>query len=279
MYFDSKALILISDLRMSTRGFLKWCLLPIWIIAIQVKCSGQKSPISEQKGFLSGTVALTNNGISLIPTFTLNKPATVADFAVGKGRLSFDPEFSFSLEGKPWNFLLWWRYQIKAEGKFRLHAGIHPAFAFTTESFTSNGVTRNYTVAQRYLAEEIVPSYAFSSHFTVGIYYLYSAGLSSDATRNTHFINLNINFENIPLGYKYNFSISPTIYYLNLDSKAGMYISNFFSLNRNNFPLSVNTTLNKALHTMVDPAQDLVWNISLVYSFYGQYKKVKRSEQ
>ena len=47
-----------------------------------------------------GAVTVTNNGISFIPTFSLGKPAVIFDMAVGR-KLTFEPQFRFSLEGKP----------------------------------------------------------------------------------------------------------------------------------------------------------------------------------
>jgi len=74
---------------------------------------------------LSGSVSVTNNGISIIPTFSLNKAAAVFNISAGKGRLSFEPYLGFSLEGKPWSFLFWWRYKLKQEGKFKINTGAH----------------------------------------------------------------------------------------------------------------------------------------------------------
>ena len=54
---------------------------------------------------ISGRIATTNNGISLIPTFSLGKPALLFTLSLGKNKLSFEPDFNFSLEGKPWSML------------------------------------------------------------------------------------------------------------------------------------------------------------------------------
>jgi len=37
--------------------------------------------------------------------FTLGKPAAIFDLSVGNERLAFEPQFRFSLEGKPWSFI------------------------------------------------------------------------------------------------------------------------------------------------------------------------------
>src|SRR5262245_13872079 len=86
---------------------------------------------NSKKAILSGAIAVTNNGISLIPTFSLDKPAAIFDLYVSKSRFSFDPEFTFSLhDGKPWYFLFWFRYKIANTGRFRFTAGTHLGLNF-----------------------------------------------------------------------------------------------------------------------------------------------------
>ena len=60
----------------------------------------------------SGSVAVTNNGISIVPSFSLGKPAVAFNFSMGKNRFSFEPDLRFSLAGKPWSFLFWSRYHL-----------------------------------------------------------------------------------------------------------------------------------------------------------------------
>ena len=55
----------------------------------------QKADSTKVVNHISGAVTVTNNGISLIPTFSLGKPATVLDFAAGRKKLSFDPQLRF----------------------------------------------------------------------------------------------------------------------------------------------------------------------------------------
>jgi hypothetical protein len=55
----------------------------------------------------NGNISITNNGFSSIPTFSLGKPATIADLSIGGKKISFDPQFRFDLNGlKPWSFIL-----------------------------------------------------------------------------------------------------------------------------------------------------------------------------
>ena len=45
---------------------------------------------------VSDAITVTNNDISVIPTFILSKPATVCDLVVSKKRLTFEPQFRFA---------------------------------------------------------------------------------------------------------------------------------------------------------------------------------------
>ena len=145
-----------------------------------------------------GAVTVTNNGLSFIPTFSLGKPAVIFDLSMGR-RLSFDPQFRFSLEGKPWSFLFWWRYKLLNTGKFQINIGGHPALSFKTISETISGVTTETITARRYLAGELVPNYFLTKDMSIGMYYLYSRGIDNGTTKNTHFLTLNTNFSNIRL--------------------------------------------------------------------------------
>ena len=60
---------------------------------------------------VSVNVNVNSKGISLVPALTLGRPSTIVDVAVRKGALSFEPQFRFALDGKPWSFLLWGRYR------------------------------------------------------------------------------------------------------------------------------------------------------------------------
>jgi hypothetical protein len=117
---------------------------------------------------LRGQITATNNGVSLIPAFSLGKPAVLFDMNIGKGRLSFDPMFRFGMNGKPWAFVFWWRYKFIQEKKFNLGLGAHPSVVFRDVSVTENGVARNFLAAQRYFAWEVSPTYLLAKNANLG---------------------------------------------------------------------------------------------------------------
>jgi len=228
-----------------------------------------------KKQFRFGTVVtVTNKGISTIPNLTLGKPAALFDVTIGGERLSFEPTFRFALEGKPWSFLFWWRYKLVESGKMHFTVGVHPAFSFKKMNVTKNGITSEDMVVRRYLAGELSPNYSVTKNINIGLYYLYSRGIESDISKNTNFINLRSTFSNINLTDQYFLRFSPQFYYLNIDKKDGVYFNLILSMNRKNFPLSVSAMANSAFKTNVTVKNDLLWNVSLVYSFANRFVKM-----
>lgn len=118
-----------------------------FIIPLLFLCShalfAQSAAGTEKLYHFDGSVSITNNGFSFIPSFSLGKPATVADLSIGGERFSFDPQFRFDLAGlKPWSFIFIWRYKLIQTEKFQMKVGAHlPAIAFREESLDSGGET------------------------------------------------------------------------------------------------------------------------------------------
>jgi len=221
-----------------------------------------------------GAVTITNKGISTIPSFTLGKPAVQFDLSLGKGKLSFEPQFRFSLEGKPWTFIFWWRHKLLESDKLNIGLGAHPALSFKTILVTTNGFSKDVIVARRYLAGELSPSYSLTKNISIGMYYLYSYCMENDAARNTNFISFRSNFSKIKLSGQYLMKFAPQIYYLKADKEDGFYINTTLTFAKSNFPLSISTVLNKTIESNVSGSKDFIWNISLVYAFSRKYAKI-----
>jgi hypothetical protein len=148
---------------------------------------------------VSGSIAVTNNGISLVPTFSLGKPATIFDVAIRKNRFSFEPQLAFALEdAKPWYFAFWLRYKLVETPKFKMGVGFHPGFVFSTSNLVNNGITKEYFNSARFFVGELSPNYSLSENISVGLYYLHSRGYNSDL-KQLNFLAFNTSFSNIKL--------------------------------------------------------------------------------
>lgn len=244
----------------------------IFILSLLTNFSfAQKTDSTKPAFHFGGAALVTNNGISLIPTFSLGKPAAIFDIYMAKRKLSFEPEFRFSLEGKPWTFLFWWRYKLVEGEKFKFNVGAHPAMNFRTVTAEVNGESKEMIVTRRYLAAELSPNYFVARNTSVGVYYLYSHGIDKEAVRHTHFLTLNSNFSNIKLFDEVYMRFSPQVYYLNQDKEDGFYITSTLAFTKRRFPLSIMAIFNKTIETDITGSKDFVWNVSLVYSFSKHY--------
>ena len=232
----------------------------------------QNSDSTKFVSHFSGAVSVTNNGISLLPNFSLDKPAVIFDMSMGR-RLSFEPQFRFSFEGKPWTFLFWWRYKLLKTERFRINVGAHPAIIFRPATSFINGISEEVLVSKRYLAGEISPNYLLTKNISVGMYYLYSHGFDAGTTKNVHFLTINSKLSNIKLFDQFYVNFHPQIYYLRMDEDDGYYVTSTLILFRKNFPVSISSIMNKIIQTDIPASKDFVWNVSLIYSFNNEYVK------
>ena len=233
----------------------------------------QKTDSTQSTSHFSGTVNITNNGISIIPTFTLGKPAAIFNFSAGSKKLSFDPELKFSLSGKPWGFVFWLRCKLASTNKWNISVSAHPAFTFHTETVSENGTSKDIFVARRYVAAELSPNYSLSKNTSIGMYCLYGHGLQNEGPQNTYFFTVNSNFSAININSRYYMKFTPQFYYLKIDKEDGFYFTSALTLAKKNFPLSVSSIINQKINSNISGSKNFVWNASLVYTFNKQYVK------
>lgn len=219
----------------------------------------------QHRATVAGQLTLTTKGISTVPSFTLGRPAGILDVSIAKRGFSFEPQFRFALDGKPWSLLLWGRYRLVDAGRLRIDVGGHPAVNFRSTVVTVGGAPRTVIVARRFLAGEIGPSWSLSRAASVGGYYLYSYGFEPDVTRNNHFVSMRGSVA-AALPARYTLRFSPQAYYLKTDALDGTYVYGSLSLSRGSFPISVSTMANRVISTRI-PGETLLWNLNLHWAF------------
>lgn len=221
--------------------------------------------------FFRSALSVTQNGFSFIPSFSLGKPAIIFEPSIGNKRLSFEPQFRFALEGKPWSFIFIYKYKLIDRSKFSLQVGGHiPALIFGTQTVIRNGVTEDVIVSQRFLAAELVPNYTLSKSVSIGMYLLRGHGFDKGGVRDSYYAGLRSTITNLNITKRIFFKLNPQVYYLKTDDKDGVYVTNTLTLAMRNFPLSISNIVNKAIRTDI-PGKDFDWNVSLVYSFDKNY--------
>jgi len=230
----------------------------------------QESDSTKRFSHFGGTVTITNKGISTIPNLTLGKPAALFTMTAGR-KISFEPEFRFALEGKPWSFIFWWRYQLCKSDKFITRVGINPSVYFKTTTITTDEVQVEKIIAQRSLTGDLSPTLLLGKNIGIGLYYMYIHGFEEDAVRNTHFLSIRPYFSNIKLTKQFIMRFYPQAYYLRTDANDGFYVSSTLNLAKRDFPLSFSSMITTPIQTNIPAGSSSIWNVSLVYTFNKDY--------
>ncbi len=248
-------------------------LLSFLLLFVQITFTQTVDSLKSLRHF-SGTISVTNNGLSFIPTFSLGKPASIINLSVGSDKFCFEPELRFDLDARPWSFLFWFRYKMQPNKKWRINLAMHPALNFRLETDSANGGIKENLITRRYLAFEFSPNYFFTKNTSIGLYYLYSTGLDAGTIRKGHFLTINSSFSNVKLSKQFYMKFTPQFYYLNLDGQDGVYVSESTTFSKINFPVSLSAIFNKTIRSNIVGNKDFVWNVSLVYSFNKKFFKM-----
>ncbi|MGR3809718.1 hypothetical protein [Jiulongibacter sp. NS-SX5] len=227
----------------------------VTILLLPVLCFGQ------EKMSASANVQLTNNGVSLFPNFSLGKPAVIVNANIGKKNFSFEPEFRWGLNGKPWSYIFWLRYRLKKE-KFSFRTGLHPSYVFAEQNVVLNGIETTRTVSTNYGAAEVSPGYQFTDKFGVAIHYLHARGLNDYGTRQSNFISLQPRITDVNLTKSIYLNFFPQFFRLNLDDANGVYVNETTTINIKDFPLYISNVLTYKLKSTI-PGDDFVWSVGL----------------
>lgn len=221
--------------------------------------------------YFRADLSVTNNGFSLVPAFTLGAPAGFLDMRMGNRRLSFEPQFRYSLKGRPWSFIFIYRYKAIIKPRFQFTLGGHlPGLNYITHPVTVGNIDEPLSVARRFLAAEVIPTYIFSKKVSLGIYYLRGHGFQQHGPQNSNFLALQGSFTKIKLVGKAYVNFNPQLFYLKVDATDGFYVNATTTFGVEGFPITLSNILNKAIESTI-PAKDFDWNVSLVYTLNKRF--------
>lgn len=215
----------------------------------------------------NGAVTVQSKGISTIPNLTLGKPAIIFDMKMGR-KLTFEPQFRFSLEGKPWAMVFWWRYYGALGDKFTLtfHAN-HSLSYKPIISYTSTGESQEIIRTTRYLVGAVTPNYQVNKYIGIGAYVFYNRGIEKFIARNTWMFSFRPGFSNIPVTKNISARFSPEVYLLKMDDQKGWFFNSTLSVSKKGFPVSVSALINKTLKSDIPSEYSSLWNAGISYSF------------
>lgn len=234
----------------------------------------QETVSAKPTGQFGGVITATNNGVSIIPSFTLGRPALFFDLSLSGERFSFDPMLRFGMDGKPWSFVFWGRYKAIKDKRFTLSLGAHPAFIFAERIVKVNGKEETMLVSQRFLAMEVAPTYKISKRLSMGLYYLRGHGFNPIPPDNSNFIALNTVISGVPVGGGFTMRINPQLFYLKVDDDSGTYATSNFTVSKPGFPIGFQGLVNQKIKSSI-PGDDLIWNVGLLYIFSTPFHRAK----
>ncbi|MBK9510414.1 MAG: hypothetical protein IPP61_17505 [Cytophagaceae bacterium] len=250
--------------------------LKIWLILFfsSAFCNAQTADSTYNISTFSGSVGFTNNGFSIIPTFSLNHSAFVASLAFKKKKFSFEPDIRMVPDAKNGGMLWWLRYQLVDNKKFGFRIGTHPAFTLIRRSDTEDGSTKEITEMLRFIAFEAVPSYQINSKLGLSAMYLQGNGLQKHGPQLTRVLFLNSAITDINLSKNLYFNIFPSVYFLYTDGYRGDYLTVTGALGHKKLPFTIQSTINQTFKSDVPGNKDFMWNVTLNYNFKKILKRI-----
>jgi hypothetical protein len=211
----------------------------------------------------SATISLNSNGIAYVPAFSLGKPAIIGSLSLVRGRFSYEPQLSYSLELRPWIIDNWFHYKIIDRPAFEFKAGAVIS-SFFSEYDTGDEVLWQ---AQKYLAAEFISKYRFSPNSSLAFTYLLDRG-QDPGTTHGHFFNLQAERSEIHLGEKGLLSSTFQIFYINYTgNEDGLFVAANVAFSLRDLPFSLFGQAIQAVTTNIDPFPSFKWNVGLACSF------------
>lgn len=235
------------------------------VTGVCVNARGQDS--TQNSTSFTGTLGFTNNGFSIIPSFSFNSPAITAQLGWRGKKLSIDPDFRVAPNGKKGSLLLWFRYYPINGKKFSFRMGAHPAVNWFPRQTIQNGSPLEIYPLRRFLAWELFPSYKMSKTIDLGLYYLQGNGMQDDGAQTSHFVNLNLTLSQLKVSNTLRFRLTPAFYYLYVDHTDGTYFTATGTLSHTKIPFSIQSNINKTIRTNISGNKDFIWNLAILYQF------------
>lgn len=256
--------------------FLKALTIIAFFLSFQKISYAQQADSTQSTTTFSGMLGITNNGFSIIPSFSLNSPAAVATLSIRKNRFSFEPDIRLVPNASKGGMLWWLRYRLVDKAKFKFRLGVHPAFTLIRRSLTESGKTTEITEMLRFLAFEAVPSYQISENFGVSAMYLEGHGLQNHGPQLTRVLFLNTHISNLKLSKNLRFHLHPSLFFLYTDGYRGDYLTVTGILAHEKLPFTLQSTINHTFKSNVPDNRAFMWNVLLGYSFNKTFKSIRK---
>jgi len=237
-------------------------ILTFLILAVLIIPAYNQSDSTKNKLKAAAVVSLNTDGIAPVPSFSLDKPAIIANLALTKGRFSYEPGLAYSLELKPWYIDNWLNYRFVNKQKFTFTVGFNASSFFAGDTLKNN---KSVLRVERYFALAFTAWFKLSENS--GLTASYWSDNGQDGGLKGHFASLIAERTHILTGNKTFFNASLQVFYINYEGKNdGLFITPRASFNIVNSPLSVFILGTQALQSNIDPYPEFKWNLGIAYA-------------
>lgn len=211
----------------------------------------------------SGTISMNTNGIAPVPAFTYGKPVVSANLSVVKNRFSYDPQFSYGFDLRPWIMDNWFHYKLMDRPKFEMRTGLNISMFFSEYESPDADIWQG----QRYTTFELAEIFKVTETSTISFLTWYDYGLE-DGTISGYFLNLVGDKSDIRLGNHFLAAINFQTFYVDYTGKNdGLFIAPMVSCASVDVPFYIFFQGIQPIITNISPSPEFQWNLGIGFSF------------
>ncbi len=237
------------------------------VLSISYSYAHVNSDTTKVSTVFSGSVQLTNNGISLVPAFSLGAPALMAFFEAKRRRFSYCPQFSFDSEGKPWYMNQWLRYQVVDGHKFSYRSSISYSFLYKPSEEVKDGIVTPIIKIDRNVIFEQLMVAQITAKKALVLVHLHGMPTTKEGI-NLDLMTIGTSTKAIKLASKVTMDIVPSIFYLTYTGgNEGVFTTENISFHYEKLPVSIGFQATEPLWMKNLHVESFNWALSAIYSF------------
>jgi len=243
---------------------MKAILVLIGTLIATVSYGSATDSLNKNTPIVSGRILLTNNAFAPIPAFSFDNPAAMFFLTVQGKRLRYEPDFSIGLNGKPWMWNNWFRYNVVRLKSHTFNLGLNPGLFF----IENRSITGESTIgSNRNLTGEGQVKSTFSNRIRAILIYRYNKAFDK-GTLDGHSIDLAVEFTRVVSIKKLRINLRPQTFYFNSEEIfKGWYVASSVSLSYGKMPVLVSYQAVQSIWTNYLPQPRYLSNFSLIYLF------------
>ena len=217
---------------------------------------------------------VNNNGISIVPAFSLGRPAMMYLGRIGNERFQFEPEVRMSYDAEPWSMIFWARYKAPQIGKWSFTAATQYALLYAPVENDINGTIVRSFMSNRYTAVQGTAYRPLKNNFGFSAYSLAAVGMDKGASLSpvvlTGVVLIAPNFNLGPIAL----NLRPQLYHLNMRGPQGIFYAVNYKL-----PINKEWSITGIITQPIIKDEELtvapfIWNIGLNYTLNHTHNRV-----